>query len=374
MVLTRFYEQKSRFFKTRVTRSFQAQKGRLYETPKDRLYQTQKLSHIQNGSGSIELLLALPIILLLGMGCVQAGLLLSAKLAINHAAQEAGRAGSVANADQAAIELGLARGLVPWLYGSTDYTNFVENQVKAVGYLAQGQAEGWVTVQQLSPTKASFDDWAVAAVDENGEPLPDVLEIPNDNLHIYKQIRQARSGSSIKRGDEVIGSSSGQTLLDANTLKLSFTVGVPVSVPIVGPMLVWTLKAYHGCETPTKRRVGLVDLGAPKVLPSPEASKCAVLALNQGVARVPILAEVTIGMQTAARASGLVAAKSQSVNQVASLGNSSVDASSVLKPPSAFNSAGQGVGASVINRPNGYSQIGGPEPIVGGESGHGCPG
>jgi TadE-like protein len=332
----------------------------------------------QSGSGSVELLMALPIVLMLGLGALQAGLLLSAKLAINYAAQEAGRAGSVGHADRSAIEQGLARGLVPWLYGASDYGDFLVKQVRAQAFVTQGQGEGWLTVQQLSPTQASFDDWAVAAVDADGEPVPDVLEIPNDNLHIYKEIRAAKSGASRNRGSEPIGSSSGQTLLDANTLKLNFVVGVPASVPIVGPMLVWTLRVFHGCEATSARRVGLVHLGSPEVLPSPNAALCNVLTGGSTGPKLPIRAEVTIGMQTAARTSGLVVAKAQTAQEVASLGGGTVESAAVLKPPAQLNLEGRGVGTTVTGRPNGYSQIGGSEPYVPGEGGSlpggACPG
>jgi hypothetical protein len=330
------------------------------------------------GSGSVELLMALPIVLMLGLGSLQAGLLLSAKLAVNHAAQEAGRAGSFEHADRGAIEQGLARGLVPWLYGASDYGDFLTNQVRAQAYIAQGQTEGWLTVQQLSPTQASFDDWAVPAVDADGEPVPGVLEIPNDNLHIYKDIRNAKSGTAKRRGSEAIGSNSGQTLLDANTLKLGFVVGVPANVPIVGPMLVWTLRVFHGCEATSARRIGLVHLGAPDVSASPDASQCALLGANSTGPRIPIRAEVTMGMQTGARTSGLVVAKTQSAQQIASLGAGTVDSAAVLLPPRQVNPGGRGVGTNVLNRPDGYSQIGGPEPHVPGGSGTSpagsCPG
>jgi hypothetical protein len=318
--------------------------------------------------------MALPIVLMLGLGSLQAGLLLSAKLAVNHAAQEAGRAGSFVHADRAAIEQGLARGLVPWLYGASDYGDFLANQVRAQAFITRGQGEGWLTMKQLSPTQASFDDWAVSAVDADGEPIADVLEIPNDNLHVYKDIRSARSGASGYKGTEPIGSSSGQTLLDANTLKLGFVVGVPASVPIVGPMLVWTLKVFHGCETTSARRVGLVHLGSPEVLSSPEATQCTVLNANTDGPKIPIRAEVTMGMQTAARSTGLVAAKTQTTQSLASLGAGTVEVAPVLKPPGQLNGAGQGVGTTVFNRPQGYSQIGGPEPHVPGDGGTQPPG
>ncbi len=322
--------------------------------------------------------MALPIVLMLGLGALQAGLLLSAKLAVNYAAQEAGRAGSFGHADRSAIEQGLARGLVPWLYGASNYGDFLVKQVQAQAFIAQGQGEGWLTMQQLSPTQASFDDWAVAAVDADGEPVPGVLEIPNDNLHVYKDIRSAKSGASRYRGTEPIGSSSGQTLLDANTLKLSFVVGVPASVPIVGPMLVWTLRVFHGCEATSARRVGLVHLGSPEALPSPDAALCTVLTTGSAGPKLPIRAEVTIGMQTAARTSGLVAAKTQTAQAVASLGVGTVESAPVLKPPAQVNSEGRGVGTTVTGRPNGYSQIGGSEPYVPGEGGSlpggACPG
>ena len=153
---------------------------------------------------------------------------------------------------------------------------------------------------------------------------------------------------------------------------------MPASVPIVGPMLVWTLRVFHDCEATSARRVGLVHLGSPEVLPSPNAALCTVLTTGSAGPKLPIRAEVTIGMQTAARTSGLVAAKNQTAQAVASLGAGTVESVPLLKPPAQVNLEGRGVGTTVTSRPNGYSQIGGPEPHVPGESGTspigGCPG
>ena len=73
---------------------------------------------LQGASAVVEMLLAAPIVLLLGLGALQWALLLHARTAIEYALFEAARAGSVAQARPDAIESGLARGLLPFWQGA----------------------------------------------------------------------------------------------------------------------------------------------------------------------------------------------------------------------------------------------------------------
>ena len=72
---------------------------------------------LQRGVSMIETLIALPILLIVGLGALQFALILQARHALNFALIEAARAGSVEHAEPTAIRTGMARGLLPWLYG-----------------------------------------------------------------------------------------------------------------------------------------------------------------------------------------------------------------------------------------------------------------
>ena len=322
------------------------------------------------GASAVEMLLAIPILLLLGLGGLQASLLLQARLALNLAVEEAAREGTTGNAQMLAIQAGLARGLTPWLYGASDFSDYTANVVRAIAPVAEGTTKQWIRIRQLSPTEESFTDWAVPALDENGTPLADTVEIPNDNLHTYMHIRRPNSGESGRRGSEPIGITSGQTLLDANTLKLDITYGVPANVPVVGPMLIWAIRAYQGCAPPSARRVGLIGLGTADVSASPQNWMCTFVspASAGDVARIPIRTQATMAMQSGARRSGQLIARTQTKEAGASHGKGEVTPPTGagagygqpgLVPPGLLNPSGQGLGQSVTDRSNGFSHIGG---------------
>ena len=185
-----------------------------------------------SGIAAIETLLATPAVLLLGLTAVQFALVFHARHAIEFAAQEAARTGSVAHASGEAIERGLARGLAPWLYGATAPEDHAAAVGRTLAHLASGQRAGWADWRRIAPTPESFADWAQPARDDDGEPIPGRHEIPNDNLTLRVGGPTPASGIAGYRGEEPIGIASGQTLADANLLKIEFTYGVPLTVPL----------------------------------------------------------------------------------------------------------------------------------------------
>ena len=72
----------------------------------------------QRGVSMVELVVAVPALLLIGMAVVQMVLVFHARQSVGYALQEAARAGAVEHAGEEAILKGLASGLVPWLYGA----------------------------------------------------------------------------------------------------------------------------------------------------------------------------------------------------------------------------------------------------------------
>lgn len=273
------------------------------------------------GAAFVESLLAVPIVLLLGLGALQWALLLHARTAVAFALVEAARAGSVGQARPEAIEAGLARGMMPYWHGIDAPGAWASAIADAASRLREGQAAGWIVWRQLSPTIESFGDWGEPARDTSGYPVPGTVEIPNDNLQ-WADLRWPASGVAAMRGDEPIGVRSEQTLNDANVLALELRYGVPLTVPLVGRIAVWTMRILDGCVAPSALTLGTIDLGTPAVSDSPRPWTCGMYlapdASGNAVPRWPVLAGASMRMQSPARRSAMTPARTQSAVRAAS--------------------------------------------------------
>ncbi|HLT26079.1 MAG TPA: TadE/TadG family type IV pilus assembly protein [Zeimonas sp.] len=274
----------------------------------------------QRASALVETLLAAPIVLLLGLGALQWALLLHARTALEYGLFEAARAGSVAHARPDAIEAGLARGLLPFWQSAGMPRGQAAALAAAQARLAQGLAAGWIDWLQLAPTLESFADWAEPALDDDGRPMPGVPEIPNDSLQ-YPWLRAPAGDVATMRGREPIGARSQQTLNDANVLKLELRYGVPLAVPLVGRIASWMARIVDGCDAPSRRRAGLVDLGEPAAAAS-RAWACAIHRAPDREGRIvprwPVRVSATVRMQSPARRSAKTRHRSQSPVRIAS--------------------------------------------------------
>ena len=111
-----------------------------------------------------------------------------------------------------------------------------------------------------------------------------------------------------------VGSASGQTLIDANNLKVYFQVGIPLRLPVAGKLLAKTLALWQGCGwsfNPPDDRLGLVNFGSgatPSLLSS--SVECRSLAARDLSGdwrpRWPVGASAIIQMQSNARQSLMV--------------------------------------------------------------------
>lgn len=195
----------------------------------------------------METVVALPVLLLLTLGLFQLALLYQTRLALDQAVVEAARSGSTGNAQDEALQRGLARGLAPMLYGAEDALELQANEARALGRVAIGLADGSIVLTRESPTAAAFSDWEVPALDAYGEPIPGVVEIPNDNLDVRRIRSTPRSGVRGYRGDEPIGAGSGLTLVDANVLRIGLVYAAPLTVPLAGKSIAAVLRGWYGC-------------------------------------------------------------------------------------------------------------------------------
>lgn len=275
-------------------------------------FSNQQLDYSPRGFSAIETLIALPILLMLVFSVVQIGLLWHAKFAISHAAMVAARHASVNHGNQSAIRDGLVQGLMPLLSKSQRLSDMTTALFRSGTELAVGLSSGWIYWEIISPTRQSFSDWGRPAdVTDSPDASRNDIEIPSSPMPALATRLMPRSGVKQWAGGLPVGSDSGQTLVDANTLKLFLKVGIPLSMPIAGKLLARSLALWSGCGwqvTNAHDRVGLVNFGHgvnPTILsPSIECRALAARDLHGNwKPRWPVAAAAVVTMQSNARQS-----------------------------------------------------------------------
>lgn len=244
------------------------------------------------GVSAVEMLVAVPALLLLAMAAVQFALVFQARHKLEYALNQAARQGAVDHASEMAIVSGLAAGLTPWLYNSRNIAEKIANEKLAMAHVVRGRAEGWIDLAQRSPTRESFRDWAEPALDAYGRVIPGQTEIPNDNLDNRRQKAQPASGVQSHVGGDPVGRASGQTLTDANILRLEMQYGVPLNVPLIGKSVLAMLRRFNGCDNFVGRVASLSD----------EVDRCRFYAAG----RIPVSTVATVRMMSPARQSSLL--------------------------------------------------------------------
>jgi Flp pilus assembly protein TadG len=173
----------------------------------------------QRGLALIEFAVVGPIITVMGLALVQYAMLFFAKSQINHSSFMAARAGSVGHANLETVRNAYAQALVP-LYGGG------ENAAELATALAEASKDvaEHAQITLLNPTKESFTDFNDPALQAKlGTGSKRVIS--NSNLAFKPAVKNANSG---------------QTLQDANILKLRIVHGYKPQVPIVASIY----KAY----------------------------------------------------------------------------------------------------------------------------------
>jgi hypothetical protein len=206
------------------------------------------------GAGTIEFLLGIVLVLLpLTFAILEFAQLTAARHALNFAAFEAARAGSVTGIDRGAMLTALARGLTPLFTGPADPGQGLLLPQPAA--FARASAEvarpDLLRLRVDNPPAEAFDDFAV--IDENGRRT-----IPNDALDSRNPW----------------GPRSGMSLRDANVLSLHVRYCRRLVMPVTSQLLPVLLR--------------------PLVRDPGEA-----LCLLEG--RVPLVAVATLHMQSPAR-------------------------------------------------------------------------
>jgi uncharacterized membrane protein (UPF0127 family) len=177
----------------------------------------------QRGSAMIEFAVVGPLIALLGLATLQYGMVFFAKNQINYASFMAAREGSFAHADLGTVQQAYVHALAPMYGGGETPGELAQSVAKASADMA-----GNMQIEMLNPTKESFSEW-------NDETLQALLK--TGSRHV---IPNSALAARLKPND--VRASSGQSLQDANLLKLKITHGYLPKVPVVGKLYLAYLK------------------------------------------------------------------------------------------------------------------------------------
>lgn len=201
------------------------------------------------GATLTEFVVVAPILLFLLLNLIQYGLLYHAKSQLNYATFEAARAGTVKNADPAYIRAAFTRAMTGYHGGGTTTGELAASHARALAESA------FARIEILSPLKESFDDYHSPELAERLKTSGRV--IPAANL-TFIRCPVDRPGCD----SNPASNQSGQTLADANLLKLRITYGIPErkQIPLAGPFMARALAFLHAGDTDAFR-AGLVAAG-----------------------------------------------------------------------------------------------------------------
>ncbi len=224
----------------------------------------RRAAHRQRGAGLVESVIVMPTLLFLVLGIWQAALGYQAKSSVNYATFEAARAGAVNNASVSSIKVAFSKGMVGYYGGGRTVAELAASYARATADTAVG-----MRVEVLSPTKESFDDYASPALKEALKAGD--LVIPNVGLDELQCPRDVPGCKSDPKSN-----ASGQTLQDANLLKLRITYGIPKDkqMPLVGRFYTWALSKL-GAGVGDAFKLGLIEAG-----------------------RIPVVSHVVVRMQS----------------------------------------------------------------------------
>ena len=228
-------------------------------------------SRREHGATLVEFIIAAPLVLFILLVLMQYALLFHAKSQLNYATFEAARAGTVANARPAAIRAAFNRAMTGYHGGGTTSAELAAAHAKAL------VEAPFARIEILSPTHESFDDYHSPALAARMEAAGRV--IPNTHLaHLHCPIDRPACHR------DPASNASGQTLQDANLLKLRISYGIPVikQIPLAGPFMARAL-AVLDSDDGDAFRSGLIADG-----------------------RIPIVAHTVMRMQSPAIEAGNV--------------------------------------------------------------------
>lgn len=218
----------------------------------------------QGGAGLVEFVVIAPTLLAMTLAMLQTGLAFHARSNLTYASFEAARAGTLRHANPAAIRDAFARAMTPYYGGGRDATQLARAAAAARADLAQA-----LRIEILSPSRESFVDYhSPAAAQQLGTTA---RVIPSANLG-YLSCPADRPDCNANPASN----RSGQSLADANLLKLRITWGLPPAkqVPLAGRFFTWVVRTLDPTHPDPFRR-SLLQAG-----------------------RIPLVTQVTLRMQS----------------------------------------------------------------------------
>nr|UOZ96523.1 hypothetical protein NCPCFENI_00418 [Cupriavidus sp.] len=232
-------------------------------------YNARSLHSRPTGMAMLEALIAAPLVLLLGLMILQITHLAYGRLVVGYAAAEASRAAASAQISATAIDGGLSRGLTPLLglsagSGAPGVEAIASAAMRTHFHYLRGKAEGWIDWTLLSPTTATLEDWGKGA----GRAVSPALW----HSGASPAPRSGVSGKEPMTG-LAVGRSSGQTFLDAGVIRLEVSVGLPLHVPLAGPILARTVAWWRGCSLSGAAALGSLRLSTPFALGAVTATR-----------------------------------------------------------------------------------------------------
>lgn len=170
----------------------------------------------QAGASMTEFLIVAPVMLFLGLGTVQAGLIYHGKTILNYATFEAARTGATNHAQVEPMRKELGTRLAPLQGGDGEQNKAMAAIIKSRALINDPLA---TRIEIISPAAQSFEAWGVTNAD--GRTV-----IPNSHLRHQTHDRQG---------------STEITLQDANLLKIKVTHGLDLKIPFVSGFLMETM-------------------------------------------------------------------------------------------------------------------------------------
>ena len=181
----------------------------------------------QQGSSMVEFVIVTPMLMFMGLGIMQFGLIYHAKSVLNYATFEAARAGAVNNAQIEVMRKELGYRLAP-VYGGDGSLKMgamsLARSVVAVNDITATK------IEILNPTSDSFVAHGVdkSVKDRHGDSHNTVV-IPNSHLRFNKE------------GPK----DDGLSIQDANLLKIEVTYGYQMRLPVIDmkiPGVTWIMR------------------------------------------------------------------------------------------------------------------------------------
>ena len=168
---------------------------------------------LQRGQGTVEFLLAAPVVLLLGLGSIEAVHWYFVRQAVSQALAQAARAAITQHAHPSVLDTAFSEALLP-LYAASSRDASRARLHRAMLRRETATALPAWRIEILSPNAATFADFAS---NDRDLPASDYPVIDNDYLHEQHQSRLVQGWPQGR------GPMSGQTTLEANTLLLHLT-------------------------------------------------------------------------------------------------------------------------------------------------------